>query len=299
MKPMKFFVFFLILLLFPAFACTEVYSQLKLPHDIALGNTGNGDLSRSLFQKQLPTEIIDGYGVGSLIAFEGAPPAKKDGAFPFHLKYGGLLVSAGLMSYSIVALNNPLLHKWDEGVARYVGINVGRKYHIDDYIQYAPMAAVYGLSLAGAPAKHNFLDRFIVGASSYLITAGVVNILKYGVGVKRPDSEARNSFPSGHTATAFTGAHILFREYKDVSPWIGVGGYAVAAVTGALRVVNNRHWVSDVIMGAGIGIAAAELGYILLPVIQRVIGTTPQETGFSLQPVSGGGYYGLGLTYVF
>ena len=296
---MKFFAVFLILCSLHVCVCTEVYSQRKPHHNINPPNTANVGLSRSPFHKQHPPEIIGGCGIGNALAFEAGSLAKKDGTLPFYLKYGGLLVSAGLMSYGIVALNVPLLHKWDEGVAQYIGVHVSRKYHIDDYIQYGPVAAVYGLSLAGVPAKNNFRDRLIVGASSYLITAGVVNILKYAAGVQRPDSDARNSFPSGHTATAFTGAHILFKEYKDISPWIGVGGYVVAAATGALRMINDRHWLSDVIMGAGIGIAAAELGYILLPLVQGMFGITPQDTGFSLQPVSAYGYSGLGLSYVF
>lgn len=213
--------------------------------------------------------------------------------------YGGLLVSASLMTYGIVALNNPLLHKWDLAATQYVTDNIHRKYRIDDYIQYAPALAVYGVTLCGAEAKHNFRDRTIVMASSYLLTAGAVNLLKATIDVKRPDSNALNSFPSGHTATAFTGAHILFREYKDVSPWIGVGGYIVAAATGALRVVNKRHRISDVIMGAGIGIAAAELGYILLPLIQKAFGITAGGNCLSLEPVTGYNYYGLGLSRIF
>ena len=38
------------------------------------------------------------------------------------------------------------------------------------------------------------------------------------------------------------------------SPWYAVGGYAVATFTGVMRVLNNRHWISDVLSGAGIGI---------------------------------------------
>ena len=67
-----------------------------------------------------------------------------------------------------------------------------------------------------------------------------VNGLKYTVREMRPNGSRRNSFPSGHTTVAFIGAELLWQEYKDTSPWIGIGGYVIAASTGALRVYNNK-----------------------------------------------------------
>mgnify|MGYP003199246539 CR=1 FL=1 len=64
------------------------------------------------------------------------------------------------------------------------------------------------------------------------------------------------SFPSGHTATAFMTATMLTKEYGHISPWIGIGAYSVATATGLMRMANNKHWLSDVLTGAGIGILA-------------------------------------------
>ena len=50
-------------------------------------------------------------------------------------------------------------------------------------------------------------------------------------------------------------------EYRDTS-WISVGGYLCATATGIFRVTNNRHWVSDVLIGAGIGIASVKVVYL-------------------------------------
>ena len=61
------------------------------------------------------------------------------------------------------------------------------------------------------------------------------------------------------------GAEMLYQEYKDVSPWIGNSGYAMAALTGFLRVYNNRHYLNDVVAGACIGILCTKLGYWLQP----------------------------------
>jgi hypothetical protein len=76
---------------------------------------------------------------------------------------------------------------------------------------------------------------------SYTIMGAAVYPMKYAFKDKRPDSSARNSFPSGHTATAFMGAQFLYEEYKDVSPWIGYAGFTIAAATGYLRIYNHCH----------------------------------------------------------
>ena len=94
--------------------------------------------------------------------------------------------------------------------------------------------------------------------------AGLVNGIKYTAKEMRPDGSQANSWPSGHTATAFVGATLLHKEYGLTrSPWFSVAGYGVATATGVMRVLNNRHWVSDVMSGAGIGIMSTELGYAI------------------------------------
>jgi len=117
--------------------------------------------------------------------------------------------------------------------------------------------------------------------------------------IQRPDGSDTHSFPSGHTATAFAGAHILFREYKDTSPWIGAAGYAVATGTGTPRVLNKRHWVSDVVTGAGIGTLSAEAGYLLLPVFHKIIRTGNLNRGLAVMPSVGTDNYGVALAYTF
>lgn len=138
---------------------------------------------------------------------------------------------------------------------------------IDDYTQFAPFAATYALGAFGIKAKHNFKQRVIVGCIAVGISQLFVQSLKYTVRTERPDHSKRNSFPSGHTTVAFVGAEMLWQEYKDYSPWIAYSGYAVAAGTGFLRMYNNRHWLSDVIAGAGFGMLSTKLAYWLYPKI--------------------------------
>ena len=75
------------------------------------------------------------------------------------------------------------------------------------------------------------------------------------------------SFPSGHTATAFMCATILHKEYGMKSPWYSIGGYTLAGLTGVTRQLNNRHWIGDVLVGAGIGMISTDLGYFFSDLI--------------------------------
>ena len=139
---------------------------------------------------------------------------------------------------------------------------------LDNYTQFAPAVLALGLNVAGVEGRSK-LGRFAASAAmSYALMAGIVNPIKYGAKEMRPDGSTANSFPSGHTATAFVSATILHKEYGlTVSPWYSVAGYGIATATGVMRVLNNRHWVSDVLSGAGIGIFATEVAYGLSDLI--------------------------------
>lgn len=138
---------------------------------------------------------------------------------------------------------------------------------MDDYIQYVPVAAYVFTGFANVKHKHNIWQRIQIAATAYLIEAALVNALKYSVKEQRPNNGSYNSFPSGHSATAFVGAELCRLEYG----WkIGLCAYSVAAVTAGLRIYNQRHWLNDVLAGAGIGILSANAAYWLYPVEQRL-----------------------------
>lgn len=143
--------------------------------------------------------------------------------------------------------------------------------HIDNYLQFSPAVAVIGLNLAGVHGKHSFKDELILYGISSIIMIGAVRSLKPLTHELRPDGSAYNSFPSGHTATAFAAAEWLRMEYGHKSPWIGISGYVVATSVGVLRVYNNRHWVSDVIAGAAIGFLSTRIAYAVYPWIKTHI----------------------------
>ena len=136
------------------------------------------------------------------------------------------------------------------------------KTSIDDYTQFFGPAMVVGLKIGGVEGRSDWPRLLASSALSYGIMAAFVNGIKYTAKEMRPDGSTANSWPSGHTATSFVGATILHKEYGLTrSPWYSVAGYGVATATGVMRVLNNRHWISDVMSGAGLGILSTELGY--------------------------------------
>lgn len=152
------------------------------------------------------------------------------------------------------------------------------KTEIDNYTQFSPYAVAVGLKALGYDGRSSW-DRLAVSTlASNAVMALAVNATKYSVKEMRPDNSTRNSFPSGHTATAFVAATVLHKEYGLTrSPWFSVGGYAVAMSTGFMRVLNNRHWISDVMAGAGIGILSTELGYFIGDILYKNNGIMRRE----------------------
>ena len=154
--------------------------------------------------------------------------------------------------------------KVDQGGKKNTQLLTDFKTGIDDYTQFFGPVMTVGLKLAGYEGRSDWPRLLASAGMSYLIMAGLVNGIKYTAKEMRPDGSSANSWPSGHTATAFVGATLLHKEYGLTrSPWWSVAGYGVATATGVMRVLNNRHWISDVMSGAGIGIMSTELGYAL------------------------------------
>ena len=154
--------------------------------------------------------------------------------------------------------------KADQGGKKNTQLLTDFKTGIDDYTQFFGPAMVVGLKLGGYEGRSDWPRLLASAGMSYAIMAVLVNGIKYSAKEMRPDGSTANSWPSGHTATAFVGATLLHKEYGLTrSPWWSVAGYGVATATGVMRVLNNRHWISDVMSGAGLGILSGELGYAL------------------------------------
>lgn len=156
----------------------------------------------------------------------------------------------------------------------------------DDYLQHLPMLTSVGLHFMGAKAQNEVKDQaamFVLGTGIYYVT---VKSMKYVINETRPNGEPY-SFPSGHTTTAFFGAHTLAKEYGKEHPGIAIAGYALATTTGILRMANNQHWASDVLMGAAMGIASAEAAYWVYPKLKKAL----HQSAFEWDPIVTPNFY--------
>ena len=185
-----------------------------------------------------------------------------------------LLIGAGVYSMS----DNDVLNKLevkeerDEFLPNFTN-------HTDNYLQYAPIAAVYGLNLAGVKGRNDFTNRTILFVKSEILVSVLTYSLKQITAVPRPDSGKPTSMPSGHTAQAFAAATFMAKEYGQKSIWYSIGAYAVATGVGTMRVLNNRHWVSDVLVGAGVGVLSTNIAYLTH---QHRWGKRPDSSGNTL-----------------
>ena len=135
---------------------------------------------------------------------------------------------------------------------------------IDDYLQYAPIAQMYIADIYSSKTKNEVFQQSKNLVIAEIFTAIIVQSIKHTVNIQRPNGHDF-SFFSGHTSQAFTGATALYLEYKDSNKLYALSGYGFSTATGILRVTNNKHWLSDVIVGAGIGIFSARLVWYINP----------------------------------
>jgi len=137
--------------------------------------------------------------------------------------------------------------------------------NVDDYLQWVPVAEMYLADALKVPHKNTVWNQ-----TKFLIIAQACNLavtysLKYLTHVERPDGADYLSFPSGHTSFAFTNATVLYHEFRDNNIYLALSGYLFASATGMLRITNNKHWLSDVLVGAGVGILVTNLVYYFEP----------------------------------
>ncbi len=209
-----------------------------------------------------------------------------------------LVIPATLIGVGFIGLESDWLKGHNHEVKDELQEHSHPKITVDDFTQYTPLVATYGLKLAGVKSRHDYLDMTILSTTAYIITGATVYGVKSITKVERPDGSARNSFPSGHTATAFAGAELLRKEYWDISPWIGIAGYTIATGTGFFRMYNNKHWLTDVIAGAGVGILSVQAAYWLYPVIKRTL-FNHKSTGVVVAPTFTSCNIGISAAIIF
>lgn len=222
-------------------------------------NVQNAPINNDFVSKfnQISNQFTDSFVVKS---YE-VSTTQNQPVHPYWIK--AAIVPAAMISAGTITLlveRNSFLSKYtihEKVLELFPGVNTA----IDNYLQYAPLAAVYGLKAAGVKSRSDFVNQLAITAKSELLMTVIVRGMKHWIPCERPSGSGMNSMPSGHTAQAFVSATILDMEYRDTSPWISVGGYAVATTTAIYRMANNKHWISDVLIGAGIGIFSTKFVY--------------------------------------
>jgi membrane-associated phospholipid phosphatase len=165
---------------------------------------------------------------------------------------------------------------------------------LDDYIQFAPIGIMYGADLFKLKAEHSVWNQSKFLFMSNALTGLIVLGLKHVTHIERPDGSSFTSYPSGHTAQAFVTSQVLYNEFNNTNKLLAYSGYIFSISTGTLRVVNNRHWIPDVLLGAGIGILVTNLIYHFEP----LKGWTPKflkkqtDVSFQFNPIFNDQYVG-------
>ncbi len=137
----------------------------------------------------------------------------------------------------------------------------GFRTNADDFVFFVPVVGLYAFNAFSSQNKNRTSRQTMLLLSSATLMGAIVYPMKNFSYIWRPDDSNDHSFPSGHTSTAFVVAAVADREFRDKSRWISVGSYTIASATGVLRVLNNKHWISDVFAGAGIGLISVHSVY--------------------------------------
>ncbi|WP_113663875.1 phosphatase PAP2 family protein [Pedobacter nanyangensis] len=190
----------------------------------------------------------------------------KEGRF----KWRSTIIPAAALAYGFATLGATPLRNLDEaGRHEFFLEHPHKRIRIDDYMQFAPGAVTLGLSISGVKGRNKTIDQ----AGIYLVSNIILNSFTQGVknatDITRPDGTS-NAFPSGHAAEAFASAEFMRREYGDRSVWYTITSYTVASSVGLFRMYNNKHWFSDVVAGAGVGILSTQAAYWLYPKIKGI-----------------------------
>ena len=194
--------------------------------------------------------------------------------------------------YMIEGFENIINYK-DSRNIRVAGLIIsGLGYNYDYYLQnkneskrimptkLAKLGDYWGLTnqfILWSSFSGNYRKEQIKYAMSSFVANGIITYgLKFLTMRNRPDGSNKRSFPSGHTSNSFLGATIIQNVYgRD----IGIPAYLLASITGLSRINDNKHYLSDVIFGAalGIGIGTA-FNHLYEKEIMNIDGSSPKKS---------------------
>jgi membrane-associated phospholipid phosphatase len=201
------------------------------------------------------TPVSDSSTIKREYLIDSIPHIYKTKLFPSMI-IPGILIAYGLTTIK----NNGLYSSYRAKNDIQSGLGK-RRAPIDDYLIFSPYIEFGALLLLRVKCKNDLLNTALLIVKSEILMLAIVEPLKSITKVDRPDGSDNQSFPSGHTAEAFVAATIVYREYRYKSSWYGIGAFTLATTVGVYRMINNKHWESDVIVAAGVGMLSTNLVY--------------------------------------
>lgn len=161
---------------------------------------------------------------------------------------------------ALIAAGTTVLLTTDREV-KYYGKKYGYGSYAEDYLVYSPVVATAVFKMAGMKSRTDGVNSLVIGAKISALNFLTVGAIKELTKQPRPDGTNNKGFPSNHTASAFASATAMTIEYGDHYPWVPYAAFGFASGIGALRMVHHKHYLSDVLVGAGIGILTTKLVY--------------------------------------
>ena len=171
-------------------------------------------------------------------------PITTEARNPFLIGAGLTLTAAILEDQIVDPLQEDTIEDRPLGSFSRLGDLMGQL--VPNILYYGAMKTNYWLS---DNSESNLNAEIMLKATFY--SALVTNVLKYTIREPRPNGRARNSFPSGHTTSAFAFAAAV----GEVHGWKwGIPAYTIAGFVGYSRINDNAHYLHDVLGGASIGL---------------------------------------------
>jgi hypothetical protein len=176
----------------------------------------------------------------------------KDDVKRLPSKFTAFTVGAGTAVALSVRPYDHELSGLDNGTSREVAFFSAGQAAGCGWAQYGGAAATFAIGKLVGSYEAQVIGADLVRAQ--LLTAGIVYGIKGAVQRQRPDGGAY-SFPSGHAATTFATATVLWNRLG----WkVGLPAYLFAGYVATSRVPDQRHYASDVAFGSGIGLAVGQ-----------------------------------------
>jgi len=175
-------------------------------------------------------------------------------------------ITAALVSGAAIGLyyNDEKIQKWVLDNRTTTSSDIGDKvtYLGSGFLTVGVVGGMYLYGYAASDSKAT--ETALLSVESFALTGVFVQIIKRTTGRHRPYTgdpyntwsgpslaSENDSFPSGHSSSAFAVASVIAEEYDNyIVPPLA---YSVAAITGYNRMQHNAHWASDVFVGAAIG----------------------------------------------